>query len=135
MQFYLDGYRAGDPLVEQPHPAVPERPEDLPAEVDVLIVGCGPAGLVLAAQLAAFPEIRTAVVENALVIPRESLRHDASGDYIFALNGDVVERRAVKTGASSVTLVEVASGLKEGDSVILPSDASPKPGDRVTPSL
>ena len=27
----------------------------LPAEVDVLIIGCGPAGLTLAAQLAAFP--------------------------------------------------------------------------------
>jgi len=33
-------------------------------DVDVLIVGAGPAGLVLAAQLAAFPEIRTAVVER-----------------------------------------------------------------------
>ena len=32
----------------------------LPEAVDVLIVGCGPAGLTLAAQLAAFPEITTA---------------------------------------------------------------------------
>jgi HlyD family secretion protein len=80
-------------------------------------------------------EIRTAVVDNALVIPRESLRHDAAGDYVFTLNGDVVERRNVKTGASSVTLVEIVSGLKEGDPVMLPSDTSVKPGDRVTPSL
>jgi phenol 2-monooxygenase len=64
MQFYLDGYRPGDPLVEQPHPSVADRPEGLPEEVDVLIVGCGPAGLVLAAQLANFPEIRTAVVDR-----------------------------------------------------------------------
>jgi choline dehydrogenase-like flavoprotein len=64
MQFYLDGYRPGDPLVEQPHPSVAERPEGLPEEVDVLIVGCGPAGLVLAAQLANFPDIRTAVVDR-----------------------------------------------------------------------
>ena len=64
MQFYLDGYRPGDPLVEPPHPAVAERPEDVPDEVDVLIVGCGPAGMVLAAQLARFPEIRTAVVDR-----------------------------------------------------------------------
>jgi phenol 2-monooxygenase len=64
MQFYLDGYKPGDPLVEQPHPSVAERPDGLPEEVDVLIIGCGPAGLVLAAQMAAFPEIRTAVIDR-----------------------------------------------------------------------
>ncbi|MGY1837507.1 FAD-binding monooxygenase [Blastococcus sp. SYSU DS0510] len=64
MQFYLDGYRPGDPLVEEPHPSVATRPEGLPDEADVVIVGCGPAGLVLAAQLAAFPEIRTVVVDR-----------------------------------------------------------------------
>jgi phenol 2-monooxygenase (NADPH) len=64
VQFYLDGYRPGDPLVQQPHPSVADRTAGLPEEVDVLIVGCGPAGLVLAAQLAAFPEIRTAVVDR-----------------------------------------------------------------------
>ncbi|MCW2507673.1 MAG: putative Flavin-containing monooxygenase, partial [Modestobacter sp.] len=64
MQFYLDGYRTGDPLTEQPHPSVAERPEGLPEEVDVLIVGCGPAGLVLAAQLANFPDIRTMVIDR-----------------------------------------------------------------------
>jgi phenol 2-monooxygenase len=64
MQFYLDGYRAGDPLIHEPHAAVADRTAGLPEEVDVLIVGCGPAGLVLAAQLASFPEIRTAVVDR-----------------------------------------------------------------------
>jgi phenol 2-monooxygenase len=64
VQFYLDGYRPGDPLVEQPHPSVADRPDGLPEEVDVLIVGCGPAGLVLAAQLANFPDVRTAVIDR-----------------------------------------------------------------------
>ena len=64
MQFYLNGYRTGDPLVEDEHPSVAERPPGLPDEVDVLIVGCGPAGLVLAAQMANFPHIRTAVVDR-----------------------------------------------------------------------
>src|SRR5690242_16205095 len=64
MQFYLNGYKAGDPFLEDPHPSVARRPEGLPDEVDVLIVGCGPAGLVLAAQLANFPTIKTAVIER-----------------------------------------------------------------------
>src|SRR3954453_14008122 len=64
MQFYLNGYRAGDPLVADPPASVTEGPDGLPEEVDVLIVGCGPAGLVLAAQMAAFPEIHTAVIDR-----------------------------------------------------------------------
>ena len=36
----------------------------VPEEVDVLIVGCGPAGLTLAAQLSAFPDIKTCIVEQ-----------------------------------------------------------------------
>jgi phenol 2-monooxygenase len=64
VQFYLDGYKPGDPLVADPHPSVVDRPRGLPDEVDVLIVGCGPAGLVLAAQLANFPDIRTAVIDR-----------------------------------------------------------------------
>ena len=64
MQFHLNGYETGDPLVEHPHPSVAERAPGLPEEADVLIVGCGPAGLVLAAQLANFPELRTVIVDR-----------------------------------------------------------------------
>ncbi|KRA25457.1 phenol 2-monooxygenase [Microbacterium sp. Root61] len=62
MQSYLNGFRPGDP---EKHPVDPTQADTgLPDEVDVLIVGTGPAGLVLAAQLAAFPDIRTRVVER-----------------------------------------------------------------------
>ena len=64
MQFYLDGYRPGDPDVFPPDADAMEATESLPREVDVLIVGCGPAGLVLGAQLAAFPGIKTRIVDR-----------------------------------------------------------------------
>ena len=64
MQFYLDGYRAGDPTVLPAAPGAMEPSERIASEVDVLIVGCGPAGLVLAAQLAAFPDIKTRIVDR-----------------------------------------------------------------------
>ena len=70
MQFHLNGFRTGDPgLLDAASPASALAIENaagraLPAEADVLIVGCGPAGLTLAAQLAAFPDIRTVVVEQ-----------------------------------------------------------------------
>jgi phenol 2-monooxygenase (NADPH) len=64
MQFYLNGYKPGDPLIADSDLSVAERSPDCPEEADVLIVGCGPAGLVLAAQLASFPEIRTVIIDR-----------------------------------------------------------------------
>ncbi len=66
MQFHLNGFEPGDPEISDPsqrHPA-PGASGTVPAEVDVLIVGCGPAGLTLAAQLSAFPDIKTCIVEQ-----------------------------------------------------------------------
>ena len=59
MQYHFDGFRPGDPGISPEHPDTKDRNSD----VDVLIVGCGPAGLTLAAQLAAFPEICTRIVD------------------------------------------------------------------------
>src|SRR3954454_10270001 len=64
MQFYLNGYRPGDPTTGDAEPSLVQRSAGLPEEADVLIVGAGPAGLVLAAQLARFPDIRTAVIDR-----------------------------------------------------------------------
>lgn len=66
MQFHLDGFKTGDPVIHEPSSDATAlaNTDSLPEEVDVLIVGCGPAGLTLAAQLAAFPDIRTRVVEQ-----------------------------------------------------------------------
>ena len=66
MQFHLNGFVPGDPEISDPaerRPA-PGAPGPMPGEVDVLVVGCGPAGLTLAAQLSAFPDIKTAIVEQ-----------------------------------------------------------------------
>jgi phenol 2-monooxygenase len=64
VQFYLTGFFPGDPtVVSVEAPAVMPRLEEQD-EVDVLIVGSGPAGLVLAAQLAQFKGITTRVVER-----------------------------------------------------------------------
>jgi phenol 2-monooxygenase len=60
MQYHLNGFRTGDPSVAAPIDSTPIHP----TSVDVLVVGSGPAGLTLAAQLAAFPGITTRIVER-----------------------------------------------------------------------
>ncbi len=64
MQFHLNGFRTGDPSLLDAAASAQTQGASLPSEADVLIVGCGPAGLTLAAQLAAFPDIRTVIVEQ-----------------------------------------------------------------------
>lgn len=65
MQFHLNGFQPGDPELMAVDPRrADSRPLGDGDDVDVLIIGCGPAGLVLAAQLAAFPRINTRIVER-----------------------------------------------------------------------
>ncbi|MEV4901511.1 FAD-dependent monooxygenase [Citricoccus sp. NPDC055426] len=64
MQYHLNGYRYGDPSIQEAAAGREGAQGPLPESVDVLIVGTGPAGTVLAAQLAEFPEIDTRVVER-----------------------------------------------------------------------
>ena len=54
MQFHLNGFQPGDPEIADPAERIQASGAAgaVPDEVDVLIVGCGPAGLTLAAQLA-----------------------------------------------------------------------------------
>jgi phenol 2-monooxygenase len=63
VQFYLNGYKPGAPYILAAAPGVESRPIGLPETVDVLIVGSGQAGVLLAAQLSTFPGVRTRLFE------------------------------------------------------------------------
>ena len=62
MQYHLNGFKAGDPAISDVQGE--DNADRNVADIDVLIVGCGPAGLTLAAQLAAFPTIRTRIIDQ-----------------------------------------------------------------------
>jgi phenol 2-monooxygenase len=70
LQFHENGYEVQDPRIKPArgyglnrNPGAAERP-DLPAELDVLIIGEGPAGMTTAAQLSAFPDLNVRLVEK-----------------------------------------------------------------------
>lgn len=64
MQFHHHGYVSEDPRVLPAAGTGLDRPAALPDEVDVLIVGSGPAGMLLAAQLSQYPDVVTRIVER-----------------------------------------------------------------------
>jgi HlyD family secretion protein len=80
-------------------------------------------------------EIRTAEAAGALVIPKEALRRDSAGDYVFVLAGGHIERRPVATGIANVSLAQTTQGLSAGELVALPADVPLKPGALVTPVI
>jgi len=64
VQFHHHGYVSGDPRIHEPAGTGIDRPAELPDEMDVLIVGTGPAGMIAAAQLSQFPNVTTRIVER-----------------------------------------------------------------------
>ena len=64
MQFHHRGYVSGDPRIKPAAGHGVNRPTDLPDEMDVLIVGTGPAAVTVAAQLAHFPSINVRAIER-----------------------------------------------------------------------
>src|SRR5688572_20394189 len=64
MQFHHNGYVSGDPRVLPVAGTGIDRPDELPDDVDVLIVGTGPAGVVAAAQLSMYPSLTTRIIDR-----------------------------------------------------------------------
>jgi RND family efflux transporter MFP subunit len=78
--------------------------------------------------------VLTGTRSAVLQIPRAALlswdveRH--IGD-VFVVNGDVAERRSVRTGQTTADSVEVTEGLAPGDRVVTRGGFNLRPGDRV----
>jgi len=85
-------------------------------------------------------EFVTAQVEGvepikALAIPRTSVLSDQQGYFVYVLGPDnKAERRAVILGQSTPELAIVASGLKEGETIIADGLQKVRPGGQVVPA-
>jgi HlyD family secretion protein len=52
--------------------------------------------------------------ENALTVPREAVRQDADGKYVFEIVKGELKRRNVQTSVANLTRVEITSGIPDG---------------------
>lgn len=65
-------------------------------------------------------------------VPKAALRRDGEQDIVFVVNDAKAERRAVKVSSTEGEKVKLASGVSEGESVIVEAPPELKDGDRVT---
>jgi len=70
---------------------------------------------------------------NVLVIPRGALFIDGGKRYVFVVQDNRLHRHDIKVGIANPTMIEVLSGLQEGDQVALPGDVSLKENLRIRP--
>jgi len=58
------------------------------------------------------------------LVPKAAIRSEGDQTYVFVVAGEIVERRAVKTGGTDGDRIEVVAGLSAGERVVV----SPPPG-------
>jgi multidrug efflux pump subunit AcrA (membrane-fusion protein) len=85
----------------------------------------------LIANLDVDVRIRVLSRPRALLVPRQAVRTDQGGRYVFVVHGQSVERRPIVVDGSSATSYSVERGLTEGEQVALPGASELRDGMRV----
>jgi RND family efflux transporter MFP subunit len=69
---------------------------------------------------------------QGVMVPREALRADDHGDFVWRVSNDVVERRGVRIGgARDRDRISVLEGLAVGDTIVRSSDRPLQPGQKI----
>ncbi len=88
----------------------------------LVYIGMDNEGSKLRAGMFAHAALTLERKENLLVVPQEAVRHDASGNYVYAISDNFLHRQPVKLGfsgqASDKRGVEIVDGLAVGTTVI-----------------
>jgi HlyD family secretion protein len=69
---------------------------------------------------------------NVLMLPRGSFVENEGGRAAYVMDGNVAARRPIELGATSVSAVEILSGLQPGDRVVIAGTDSFESAERVS---
>lgn len=76
-------------------------------------------------------EITTSNGTRAPALPRNALVTDGKDHFVWIIQNGRAVKRTVETGRSSASVIQVNSGVKEGDQVIIPGELSITEGMKV----
>jgi len=80
-------------------------------------------------------EMQAERIDDALIIPKDSLRRKDSQIGVLVAADGVLSWRNLRVGISSLASVQVLDGLKEGDVIVSGSDPQFVEGMRAVPAL
>ena len=90
-----------------------------------------PEGRVLVPGLTGEVSIIIPQHTNAIIIPRRAL----VGDYVYVVEGSTLARRKVEKGIEGLKEVEIISGVKEGELVVVEQQDRFSDGEQVRPKV
>jgi membrane fusion protein (multidrug efflux system) len=79
----------------------------------------------------AAPAAADAPPRARLLVPKNAVRTQHGASVLFVVQGDRVERRAVKLGAEDRGQIEVVSGINAGERVVVEGPPTLEDGARV----
>lgn len=62
--------------------------------------------------------ISTAQETDTVIVPVSAVNVDANGEFIYAVENNVLVKKPVVTGISSDTMIQIVEGIKEGDQIV-----------------
>lgn len=80
-------------------------------------------------------QIGVAAKPRVLAVPLEALFQEGSKNYVYKIQGGLVEKREVQVGIGNETQQEITAGLKAGDLVVVNPSSELTPGTPVAPDL
>lgn len=71
-------------------------------------------------------------LNHATVVPDQAIQSSQSGDFVFVVKGDTVQKRPVVIGLSRAGMTVVESGVKAGETVVIDGQLRLREGSPVT---
>jgi RND family efflux transporter MFP subunit len=69
---------------------------------------------------------------TGVMVPQNAVRNDSDEKIVYLVNGDHIERRAVKVGTNDGAQTQILAGLAAGDSVVVDGPTNLKDGETVS---
>ena len=101
------------------------------AEIEVTVTIDSTYGQPVRPNLSVDVDIQTQKRDNVLKVPLEAVVKQDNKNYVFALNSNRVKKKEVTIGENSPKFLEIKSGLKENETIVLQGATRLKDGDRV----
>ncbi len=108
----------------------PQADETRSYQVEILLKNTG--SQILRSGTFVYADFARKNKENMLMIPREAVTESTQAATVYVVKDERVKLQTVKTGREKAGLIEVSSGLNEGDIVVVSGQINLKDGTKVS---